>query len=144
MIEIFYPDRKPLIQSDKGKEYIFCIIRKEWFVLTPEEWVRQNFLLFLTDVMGFSPALIAVEKQIILSEVKKRFDIVVYNRDGQPFMVIECKEMNEVLSENVLHQALRYNSNLDAAYIIITNGVHCFGFQKVDRQIIEIHTFPKP
>ncbi len=137
MIKILYPEKKSSVKIDAGKELVFCIVRKSWLVLTPEEWVRQNFLLYLIEVLGFPPSLIAVEKQIILSEVKKRFDIVVYDRASQPYIVVECKEMNEPLSPKVLDQALRYNAVLQANYIMLTNGVDTIGFENSQQGFIE-------
>ena len=130
MIKINYPDSKPAIQQDKGREKIFCIIRKTWLVLTPEEWVRQNFLLYLTEVLNYPPALIAVEKQVMVGSLKKRFDIVVYSNDIFPQMVIECKSMNETLTLQVLNQVLRYNQRLQAPVFVITNGKNCFAFER--------------
>ncbi|MDB5202529.1 MAG: restriction endonuclease subunit [Ferruginibacter sp.] len=129
MIKIEYPQKKPVIRRTDEKDQIFCLARKRWVILTPEEWVRQNFLLFLFEVMKYPASLIAVEKQLMLGELKKRFDIVVFKND-QPFMVIECKEMNVSLSQKTLEQAMRYNINLSAAYLVITNGTGCFVFQK--------------
>lgn len=97
-------------------------------LLTPEEWVRQNFLLYLTETLSYPASLIAVEKQLMLGDVKKRFDIVVYGKDMKPFMIVECKEMNVPLTESVLQQVLRYNINIQAEYLIITNGSHCFAY----------------
>ena len=57
MIEVVYPELKPAVKVEDGKELIFCIIRKRWLVITPEEWVRQNFLLFLTGTMGYPASL---------------------------------------------------------------------------------------
>ena len=78
----------------------------------------------------------------MLGDVKKRFDIVVYDKNTNPFMIIECKEMNVSLSENVLQQVLRYNTNIQARFLIITNGSHCFGFEKLSDRFSEIHTMP--
>ena len=88
MIKIVYPELKPAIKSENEKEMIFCIIRKRWMIITPEEWVRQNFLLYLINVLHYPASLIAVEKQLISAAVKKRFDIVVY-KNSLPFMIIE-------------------------------------------------------
>jgi hypothetical protein len=93
MIRIEYPSRKPAIRETGGKEQIFCMIRKRWVFLSPEEWVRQNILLYLSEVMHYPASLIAVEKQVAVAGMMKRFDLVVYKNDS-PFMVIECKEMN--------------------------------------------------
>jgi hypothetical protein len=141
MIKIIYPNKKPSIKTENGKEYIFCIVRKRWYIITPEEWVRQNFLLYLHHTLGFSLQIIAVEKQIILSELKKRFDIVVYQED-KPFMIVECKELNVKLSDDTIAQVLRYNAVLQAPYIVITNGSYCKGFLKDADSFLEIFELP--
>jgi len=128
MIKIDYPKYQPKIRNQLDKEFIFDAIRKRWVILTPEEWVRQNFIQFLVVVKNYPAALIAVEKEIRLGELTKRFDIVIYDRNSLPWMIIECKEMNVALTEPVLNQALRYNISLKVPFIVITNGSHCHGF----------------
>lgn len=142
MIKIEYPVTKPSIKIETGKELVFCMIRKKWVILTPEEWVRQNFLLYLTEKQCYPASLIAVEKQVLFGDVKKRFDIVVFDRQAKPFMIVECKEMNVPLTESVLNQVLRYNTNLQASYLFITNGGHCAGFQTKQGQFSAIDTMP--
>lgn len=139
MIKINYPDKKPPIKNQSGKESIFCFIRKRWVVLTPEEWVRQNFLLYLTETLHYPASLIAVEKQLMVADLKKRFDIVVYDKNAIPFMIIECKEMNVALAENTLQQVLRYNMKVQAKYVVVTNGTYCAAFSREgnDFRIIE-------
>jgi hypothetical protein len=141
MIKLIYPDDKPSIKTENGKEFIFCIIRKRWLVITPEEWVRQNFLLFLIVKLQYPSALIAVEKQLILSEVKKRFDIVVYE-NALPYIIVECKEMNVPLTETTISQVLNYNSNIQAPYIVVTNGSYCAGFLKENNRFVEVEALP--
>lgn len=128
MIQITYPAERPAIRSAEGKEQIFCRSRKKWVVLTPEEWVRQNFLNYLEMVLEFPMSLIAVEKQLQVESLDRRFDMVVFDRTGQPFMVVECKEMETPLTEEVLSQALRYNIPLRAPVLVLTNGIHCVAF----------------
>jgi hypothetical protein len=140
MIKITYPDKKPAVRIEGGKEYIFCVIRKRWMTITPEEWVRQNFLLYLIEVLKYPASLIAVEKQVQLGELQKRFDIVVYKNDI-PFMLIECKEMNVPINQKTLDQVMRYNINLQAAYFVITNGTGCYGFKKEGGAFNEIDSF---
>ena len=125
MIKIEYPSYQPKIKEDAGKEFIFDEFRKRWIVLTPEEWVRQNFLQYLTQTKKYPASLIAIEKEIKLGELKKRFDIVVYDSDTKPWMIVECKEMNVVLDKSVLDQVLRYNTTLNVPYLVITNGSYC-------------------
>jgi len=141
MIKIEYPDIKPSVKNENEKEIIFCIIRKRWFKITPEEWVRQNFLLYLIHVLHYPATLIAVEKQLITADVKKRFDIVIY-KDSVPFMIVECKEMNVPLSENTIRQVLNYNVNIRAEIIVLTNGINCAGFHKKANEFIEINELP--
>ncbi|MEP6713440.1 MAG: type I restriction enzyme HsdR N-terminal domain-containing protein [Ferruginibacter sp.] len=142
MIKIEYPDKKPSIKTEKNKEFIFCIIRKRWIVVTPEEWVRQNFLLYLVEVLQYPASLIAVEKQLLLGEMKKRFDIVVYKNDV-PFMIVECKEMNVPLSENTIRQVLNYNTNMQASYIVITNGSYCMAYKKEADGFVALNKLPR-
>jgi hypothetical protein len=142
MIKLIYPKDKPTVKTENEKEYIFCIIRKRWFVITPEEWVRQNFLLYLIVKLQYPAALIAVEKQLILHEVKKRFDIIVY-KNALPYIIIECKEMNVPLSETTMSQVLNYNSSIQAPYIVVTNGNYCAGFLREHNQFIEVDVLPQ-
>jgi len=139
MIAVKYPDKKPSIAVKDGTEKIFCLSRKKWLVLTPEEWVRQNFLLYLIEVLKYPISLIAVEKQIYVGEVKKRFDIVVFDNCALPIILIECKEMEIALNASVLQQALNYHSSFQSQFIVITNGIHTVGFENKGSHIEEIH-----
>ena len=143
MIKIDYPPYGPKIKKELNKEFIFDEVRKQWIVLTPEEWVRQNFLQYLIQVKKYPAALMAVEKEIFLGDVKKRFDIVVYDKNTQPWMLIECKEMNVVLDNAVLSQVLRYNINLQVPYLVITNGSYCYAFANTNKQLEEINELPE-
>jgi hypothetical protein len=141
MITIAYPLQKPQIKKENEQEFIFCIIRKRWFIITPEEWVRQNFLLYLIRVLQYPAALIAVEKQLLLSEVKKRFDIVVY-KNTTPYIIVECKEMNVPLQEATIMQVLNYNSIVQAPIMIITNGSYCAAYLRDNNSFVEIDEIP--
>jgi len=123
-------------------EHIFDEFRKRWFVLTPEEWVRQNFLHYLTQTLHYPASLIAIEKEILLGEMKKRFDIVIYGNDSKPLLVVECKEMNVPLGKSVLEQVLRYNIKLQVQFIVITNGSHCLGFENIMGKLKELSAIP--
>ena len=76
---------------------IFDEYRKQWLHTYTEEWVRQNFLQYLVQVKRYPASLIAVEKEIYLGDLKKRFDIVVY-KESKPWMIVECKEMKVPLN----------------------------------------------
>jgi hypothetical protein len=103
----------------------------------------QNIIQFLIIKMQYPASLIAIEKEIKLGELRKRCDVVIYDRQSEPWMIIECKEMNVPLSEKTLAQILRYHIALPAKYLIITNGSYSFGFEKKDGQFFETDKFPE-
>lgn len=142
MIKIEYPSYQPKIKEENGKEFIFDEFRKRWIFLTPEEWVRQNFLQYLTQTKKYPASLIAIEKEIKLGELKKRFDVVVYDKNSKPWMIVECKEMNVALDKSVLDQVLRYNISLDVPYLVITNGSYCMAMQLKENAMKAIDTLP--
>jgi hypothetical protein len=126
MISINYPEYPFKIQKEAGKDSIFDPIRKSWVILTPEEWVRQNFIQYLIQVKQYPAALIAIEKTILLGELKKRFDIIVYKNDA-PWILIECKEANVPITEKTLDQILQYQQIVEASYLVMTNGHTTYG-----------------
>ena len=142
MIKIEYPSYQPKIKKENNKELIFDEVRKRWVILTPEEWVRQNFLNYLTGIKKYPASLIAVEKEIKLGDLKKRFDIVVYDKNSKPWMIIECKEMNVALDKTVLEQALRYNITLQVPYLAITNGSYCMALSFEKNTMTELDALP--
>jgi hypothetical protein len=142
MLTIAYPSPGFKIKTKDEKEFIFDSLRKKWLLLTEEEWVRQNFIQYLIQVKKYPSALIAQEKEIKLGELKKRFDVLVYNNDHQPWMMIECKAGAVSLDEKVLQQILRYNISVPVEYIIITNGKRSFGWQRVEAGIVDLPELP--
>ncbi len=130
MIKIEYPQHPFKIRSEKGRELIFDELRRQWVRLTPEEWVRQNFLQYLVQVRKYPATLIAIEKEMLLGELKKRFDILVYDAQHRPWMMVECKAMTIALDEKVLHQVLRYNIAIPVPFLVITNGTFMAGFER--------------
>jgi hypothetical protein len=142
MLSIHYPEPDFRIKSEGGQQYIFDALRKKWILLTPEEWVRQNFIQYLVRVMNYPAALIAVEKEIWLGEMKKRFDILIYNNEHQPWMLIECKSADITLTEDTLQQVLRYNMTVPVPYIIITNGNSNHGWKKEPNELRLINELP--
>ena len=88
----------------------------------PEEWVRQHFIHFLIESKGYPAQLIAVEKEIQVCGMKRRFDLVCYDRQANPYLIVECKAPSVVLSQAVFDQAFQYNLSIAARFIAITNG----------------------
>lgn len=140
MIKIIYPEENPRVRKKDVPE-VYCMNRKRWVKLTKEEWVRQNFLLYLDKVCGYPTALTAVEKKLLIDKVIKRFDIVVY-KDEKPFLIVECKEMNVSLDMEVMMQVLRYNITIGAKFVAITNGVYTYLFENQKGEMVEINVFP--
>ncbi len=143
MINVKYPDPKFRIKKVENKELIFDSVRKSWIELTDEEWVRQNFIQYLVQVMNYPILNIAVEKEIKLGELKKRFDILVYDKNHTPWMLIECKAHAINLDENVMQQILRYNISVPAIFLIITNGDSCYSWEKLENSLQEISNLPE-
>ena len=142
MIELSFPQFAFRIKNENGKEIIFDECRKQWVVLTPEEWVRQNFLQYLLQVKNYPKSLIAVEKELVLGDIKKRFDILVYKND-RPWMMVECKEMNVELDEKALNQILNYNVAMQVEYLVITNGNATYAVQLYGEKFLWIDELPE-
>ncbi len=130
MVQINYPETDFKIKEEGGKESIFDVLRKRWVALSPEEWVRQNFIQYLIQVNDYPSSLIAVEKELKLGDLKKRFDVLIYDKEHQPWMMVECKAMNVKLGEDVLQQLLRYNISIPVNYLVITNGNSCYVWKR--------------
>ena len=118
-------------RSDKvsDKYQIFDIIRKKWIILTPEEWVRQHIVHFLLS-QNYSKNLMQVESEHCYQERKKRTDILVFDRNGKPFLVVECKAAHIPLSSDVFSQVAVYNYCIDAPFVMMTNGMQLGIFEK--------------
>lgn len=142
MIKIDYPPYQPKIKTENNREFIFDGVRGQWVPLLPEEWVRQNFLQYLIQVKQYPASLIAIEKEIKLGDLRKRFDIVVYDKNTKPWMIVECKEMKVDLNQSVLNQVLRYNITLRVPFLVITNGSYCHAFTGVNNDIEELTILP--
>ena len=131
MIKIYYPSHPFKIREpEKNKEEIWDELRKLWVRLTPEEWVRQNFIQYLLQVKSYPPSYMAVEKRMKLGELNKRFDLMIFDKSARPWMLVECKAMQEKLDSRVLWQVLRYNLAIPVKYLVITNGEECHAFIK--------------
>src|SRR5262245_22178011 len=101
MIKLLYPTHPFKIKTEAGSETIFDELRKRWIKLTPEEWVRQNFVQYLIQIKKYPASLVAIEKEIYLNELKKRFDVLVYSKQHRPWMMVECKSMEVPISEKI-------------------------------------------
>ncbi|WP_436517447.1 type I restriction enzyme HsdR N-terminal domain-containing protein [Ekhidna sp. To15] len=121
---------------------IFCLIRKKWIVLTPEEWVRQHFINLLIVHLAYPKGMFKLEHSMAYFKNQKRSDIIVLDKDGYVFLLVECKSPDVKLDQKVLNQVAAYNKVLDSKYIAITNGLNHFIWRKENNRFNQIGEFP--
>ena len=143
MIKIDYPVHEFRMKKENNREMIFDESRRTWLRLTPEEWVRQNFIRYLVYTKKYPSSLVALEKKIMVGEIVRRFDILVFSKEHKPWMMVECKATSVPLSEDVLGQALRYNIAMPVQYLVITNGVSCMAFKKREGRLEPLVEMPE-
>ncbi|HPT11146.1 MAG TPA: type I restriction enzyme HsdR N-terminal domain-containing protein [Bacteroidales bacterium] len=127
------PQYSHKIKRDQDGEKIFDPFRSRYVALTPEEWVRQHFLNYMVTALGYSPGLIKVEASFRLNSMLRRADILVYSREGNPVLIVECKAPEVKLSQTVFDQIINYNFNYCVRYLIVTNGITHYAAE-VDRE----------
>lgn len=124
-LSIPYAELK-LSQDAEGNLKVFDWLRKKNVNLTPEEFVRQNFTHWLADSHGYPASLMANEISLRLNDTVKRCDTVVYSRELQPLVIVEYKAPTVEITQDTFDQIVKYNMELKARYLIVTNGVRSF------------------
>ena len=140
MLQLNLPAYNFRIKIHNNKQYIFDNQRKKFVVLTPEEWVRQNFVQFLLFEKKYPVNFIAIEKEITLNGMRKRCDVVVYNSSFEPIMIIEFKAPKVRLTQETFDQAAVYNSKLNVEYLTVSNGLEHYCC-RVDTENSRYHFF---
>lgn len=135
MTKLNLPSYSFKIKNKENKLYIFDMIRKKNVVLTPEEWVRQNFIQFLINEKNYPISLIAIEKQLKVNNLIKRADILIFDKTGNPNIIVECKSSHIRITQEAFDQIARYNLKLSADYLIVTNGLQHFYCKMDHRQM---------
>lgn len=135
------PPCKFKIKSSENKRFIFDNLRKKYIVLTPEEWVRQHFVSYLRKEKNYPESIMSVEKQLTVNGLKKRTDILIFNKQGLPDIIVECKAPSVEITQSTFDQIARYNLKLNANYLIVTNGLSHF-YCQIDHKK-EAYTFLK-
>ena len=148
MYKLNLPEFDYKLKKAEGKVCIFDIIRKKYLVLTPEEWVRQHFVNYLLSDKKIPRSLIRIEGGLTYNALLKRSDIVVYDRNGAPWLIVECKAPAVQVAPATVAQAALYNSTLRAPYVCVTNGlVHIYAHiqweERGTRQLEELPVFPE-
>ncbi|MGB3547755.1 MAG: type I restriction enzyme HsdR N-terminal domain-containing protein [Saprospiraceae bacterium] len=122
-----YTDRLRIKTDTGGKRYVFGRVRKRWLVLQPEEWVRQLLIHHLIETAGYPAATLAVERSLKLpGDLPRRFDLLVHDRQGKPWLLVECKAPEVEVRQAVFRQAAQYNLTLKVPYLVVTNGRHTY------------------
>lgn len=111
------------IKSEGDRNYIFDPYRKKYLLLTPEEWVRQNFASFLINEKDYPSGRIITEKTLKYNQLTKRCDILIYDRNLNPLALIECKAPEVKITGSVFDQIAVYNLNFKVRYLMVTNGL---------------------
>ena len=124
MQKLNFPTFTFRFKNSENKVAIFDEIRKKFIILTPEEWVRQHVVQFLLQVKNYPKSYINVEKLIRINDLNKRYDIVVYQPNGELFLLIECKAPEVKIAQQTFDQIARYNLVLKAKYLMVTNGLN--------------------
>lgn len=146
MTPLSLPSFEHKITEIEGKSAIYDVVRKKYIVLTPEEWVRQHVIHLLINHLGYGKSLMKVESGLKYDKLDKRSDILVYDRQGKPFLLVECKAPEVKIDRKAITQATIYNKTLKSPYVAISNGINTFCFQ-VDwktGETVQLKSLPEP
>lgn len=124
MQKLNFPTYSFRFKNSENKTLIYDEIRKKFMVLQPEEWVRQHCVKYLMEEKGFPKSLINVEKELKVNNLRKRYDIVIFNSDGSIHLIVECKSDKINIDQTTFDQIARYNLALNATYLMVTNGIN--------------------
>ncbi len=142
MVSLNLPQIEYNIRKNTGKAEIFDVIRRKYVSLTPEEWVRQHMIHFLLIERNYPKGLMKVESGLDYHKRQKRSDILVYDREARPLMVVECKTFQRPLTQAAMTQAAVYNKILSARYLVITNGMKHYCAEVQENAISQLTDIP--
>lgn len=125
-VDIIFPQYEFKIERQEGVNHIFDALRKKFVALTPEEHVRQTLLNYLIHDTNYPRSRIAVEMTIKYNTLVKRCDIVVFDKDGKPWLIAECKAPTVKITQKTFDQIARYNLTLKVNYLLVTNGLEVY------------------
>lgn len=143
MQKLNFPQFSFRFKNNENKTFIFDSVRKKFVLCTPEEWVRQHWLCFLTEIQQVPIMMIQVEKQIKVGQRQKRFDMIVYKKSGDIWLLLEFKEPKVQISQSTLNQINQYNQILKADYMVVSNGIDHKLFETKEQDIIFLNQLPK-
>lgn len=112
------------IKMENDKHVIFDNLRKRFVPLTPEEWVRQHFVQFMIDNLGYPAGKTGNEISLRINRQTKRCDTVVYNNYSQPLVIVEYKAPSVEIDQRVFDQIFVYNTKLNVPFLFVSNGLN--------------------
>ena len=144
LIPLNLPKATLTLTRNENVIFVNCLIRKKKMVLTPEEWVRQHYINYLSSHLLYPLSFISVEKELNYFGLKKRWDIVVVNNLFEPIILVECKAPNVKLNDEAHKQVFSYQNKLNCEYIVLCNGIEHINWQveQSEKKIIEISEIP--
>ena len=134
MQKLNLPEYDLKLKTQSGRTMVFDPFRSKHLVMTPEELVRQLFARYLVEEKDYPASLMATEYSLTLNKMSKRCDILVFNRDGKPLVLVECKSPDVSIGREVFDQVARYNMVFRVEYLLITNGLKHYCC-RVDHQL---------
>ena len=145
MLKLNLPEFEVNLKKSEGKIWIFDGIRKKYLVLTPEEWVRQHLVNYFIHHLKYSKSLISVERGLHYNQLQKRSDITVFDRSGNPWMIVECKSPEINLDQKTVLQVAVYNADVKAKYVSVSNGLKhvCYETKADVKDIVLLNSFPE-
>ncbi|MFZ2904606.1 MAG: type I restriction enzyme HsdR N-terminal domain-containing protein [Cyclobacteriaceae bacterium] len=144
MLKLNLPEFEVNLKKSEGKIWIFDGIRKKYLVLTPEEWVRQHLINYFIQYLKYPKSLISVERGLTYNQLQKRSDIVVFDRSGNPWMIVECKSPEVELDQKSVMQVAVYNTDTKAKYVSVSNGLKhiCYETKAEVKDVVLLKDFP--
>ncbi|MFO7702993.1 MAG: type I restriction enzyme HsdR N-terminal domain-containing protein [Psychroflexus maritimus] len=142
MQKLNFPAFEFRVKNRENKTAIFSILRKKFLVLTPEEWVRQHCVQFLHKHLAYPLTLLSEERKIEINGRIKRYDIVAFEPNGEINLIVECKAPSIPISQATFDQIAKYNMELNARYLMITNGINHY-FCEMNKELQEYTFLPK-
>ncbi|MCC5929886.1 MAG: type I restriction enzyme HsdR N-terminal domain-containing protein [Cyclobacteriaceae bacterium] len=138
------PDASLRFENREGKPFVFDIIRKKYVALQPEEWVRQHLIHYLIDHRAYPKSMLRIEGGMHYNKLQKRTDLLVYDRNLRPFLLLECKAPDVKLSNKSIEQLSVYNQNYQARYLALSNGLDhkIFEMDYKQRKFMPLSEYP--
>lgn len=145
MLKLNLPEFEVNLKKSEGKIWIFDGIRKKYLILTPEEWVRQHLVNYFINHLKYAKSLISVERGLHYNQLQKRSDITVFDRSGNPWMIVECKSPEISLDQKSVLQVAVYNADVKAKYVSVSNGLThiCYETKPNVKDIVLMKEFPE-